>query len=75
MGFCALPIKGDYSGGSNPPLDDNLNLVQLPDPNAKGFTPEILKNAMLSTISTLNDFAESAGISEVRQDKLPLGSH
>ncbi|KAF9270111.1 glutamine amidotransferase [Marasmius fiardii PR-910] len=36
----------------------------LPDPDAKSFTSDILKEAMLRTISTLNDFAESAGITE-----------
>lgn len=38
---------------------------QLPDPAAKCFTPEILRRAMLDTISTLNSFAAEAGITEV----------
>lgn len=39
--------------------------VQLPDPSAKSFTPDILKKAMLETISSLNVFAEEAHITEV----------
>lgn len=38
---------------------------QLPNPSAKNFTPDILKKAMLETISSLNIFAEEAHISEV----------
>ncbi len=39
--------------------------MQLPDPNARTFTPEILRRAMLDTIASFNGFAESAGITEV----------
>lgn len=38
---------------------------QLPNPSAKSFTPDILKKAMLDTISTLNVLAEEAHITEV----------
>ncbi|EGN92925.1 hypothetical protein SERLA73DRAFT_190285 [Serpula lacrymans var. lacrymans S7.3] len=41
-----------------------LFLSKLPDPNASNFTYETLKKAMLETISTLNSFAEAAGITE-----------
>jgi glutamine amidotransferase len=41
-----------------------LFLSKLPDPNARNFTSDILKQAMLETISTLNDFAEETNITE-----------
>jgi hypothetical protein len=39
--------------------------IQLPDPNARTFTPDILRRAMLDTIASLNVFAEVAGVTEV----------
>jgi len=41
-----------------------LFLSKLSDPNAKTSTPEALKQAMLDTISSLNVFAETEGITE-----------
>ncbi|KAJ7357323.1 N-terminal nucleophile aminohydrolase [Mycena albidolilacea] len=41
-----------------------LFLSKLPDPNARTFTPEILRRAMLETIASLNDFAEAVGVTE-----------
>ncbi|KAG6842246.1 hypothetical protein C0991_000216 [Blastosporella zonata] len=41
-----------------------LFLSKLEDPNARSFTPEILRQAMLKTISHLNDIAKEAGITE-----------
>ncbi|KAJ6621695.1 nucleophile aminohydrolase [Mycena sp. CBHHK59/15] len=41
-----------------------LFLSKLPDPDARTFTPEILRRAMLDTISSLNSFAEAAGVTE-----------
>jgi len=41
-----------------------LFLSKLPDPSAKSFTSNILKQAMLETISTLNKLAEDAHITE-----------
>jgi predicted glutamine amidotransferase len=42
-----------------------LFLSKLPDANAKTFTTAVLKQAMLDTISHLNELADSAGITEV----------
>jgi len=63
MGFCTIPVQGIYHSLLN--LDRTNLFAQLPDPNAKSFTPDILKKAMLETISTLNIFAEEAQITEV----------
>ncbi|TFK77144.1 N-terminal nucleophile aminohydrolase [Pluteus cervinus] len=41
-----------------------LFLSKLPDPNAKSFTWEVLRKAMLEAIETLNEFAQEAGITE-----------
>ena len=41
-----------------------LTQLQLPDPNARSFTPEVLRKAMLETISSINEYTESAGITE-----------
>jgi len=41
-----------------------LFLSKLPDPNARTFTPDILRRAMLDTIASLNEFAEAAGVTE-----------
>ncbi|KAF9787175.1 N-terminal nucleophile aminohydrolase [Thelephora terrestris] len=41
-----------------------LFLSKLPDPNAKSFTFHILKDAMLATIATINQFHQDAGIME-----------
>ncbi|KAJ6519774.1 N-terminal nucleophile aminohydrolase [Mycena sanguinolenta] len=41
-----------------------LFLSKLPDPDARTFTPDILRRAMVDTIASLNDFAEAAGITE-----------
>ncbi|KII93759.1 hypothetical protein PLICRDRAFT_35984 [Plicaturopsis crispa FD-325 SS-3] len=41
-----------------------LFISKLPDPNAQTFTPHVLKQAMLDTIASLNDFADQAGITE-----------
>ncbi|KAK7064263.1 Phosphoacetylglucosamine mutase [Favolaschia claudopus] len=41
-----------------------LFLSKLPDPNARTFTPDILRRAMLDTIATMNDLAEAVGITE-----------
>ncbi|KAF7347870.1 Phosphoacetylglucosamine mutase [Mycena venus] len=41
-----------------------LFISKLPDPNARTFTPDILRRAMLETIASLNDFAEAAGVTE-----------
>ncbi|KAJ7293534.1 N-terminal nucleophile aminohydrolase [Mycena rebaudengoi] len=41
-----------------------LFLSKLPDPDARTFTPDILRRAMLDTISSFNAFAEEAGITE-----------
>jgi hypothetical protein len=37
---------------------------QIPDPNAHVFSPEILRNAVLETIASLNKYAEEAGVTE-----------
>ncbi|KAJ7706229.1 N-terminal nucleophile aminohydrolase [Mycena rosella] len=39
-------------------------LLILPDPNARTFTPDILRRAMLDTIASLNSLAEAAGVTE-----------
>jgi glutamine amidotransferase len=39
--------------------------MQLPEPSARSFTSNTLKQAMLETISSLNGFAEDAHIIEV----------
>ncbi|KAG6814069.1 hypothetical protein H0H92_003116 [Tricholoma furcatifolium] len=41
-----------------------LFLSKLEDPNARSFTPEILRKAMLQTISHLNGIAKETGITE-----------
>ncbi|KAJ7783738.1 nucleophile aminohydrolase [Mycena maculata] len=41
-----------------------LFLSKLPDPDARTFTPDILRRAMLDTIASLNDLAEAAGVTE-----------
>lgn len=41
-----------------------LFLSKLPDPNAKSFTYHILKDAMLATIATINEYHEDAGVKE-----------
>ncbi|KAI3621908.1 glutamine amidotransferase [Moniliophthora roreri] len=41
-----------------------LLLSKLPNPDARSFTPDILREAMLRTITSLNEFAEEAGITE-----------
>lgn len=41
-----------------------LYLSKLPDPNAKTFTPNVLKQAMFDTIASLNSYAEAFGITE-----------
>lgn len=41
-----------------------LFLSKLPDPNAKSFTFQMLRDAMLSTIATINELHEDAGITE-----------
>jgi len=41
-----------------------LFLSKLPDPNAKSFTPQILKNAMMDVIASINLLHEEAGITE-----------
>ncbi|PFH54430.1 hypothetical protein AMATHDRAFT_184952 [Amanita thiersii Skay4041] len=41
-----------------------LFLSNLPNPDAKSFTPEVLRKAMLATITNLNEFAEQAGVTE-----------
>jgi glutamine amidotransferase len=38
---------------------------QLPDPDATSFSSEVLRRAMLDTISSLNIFAREAGITQV----------
>ena len=43
-------------------------MIQLPDPNAMAFTQDILKQAMLDTISSFNMLAEDASITEVGRD-------
>lgn len=44
-----------------------MDFVQLPDANANYFTPAVLKQAMLDTIASLNEFAQEYGITEVRR--------
>ncbi|KAF8350106.1 nucleophile aminohydrolase [Amanita rubescens] len=41
-----------------------LFLAKLPDPDAKSFSLETLRKAMLAAISSLNEFAEEAEITE-----------
>ncbi|KAF9015116.1 nucleophile aminohydrolase [Cyathus striatus] len=41
-----------------------LFLAKLPDPNARSFTPEVLRKAMLDTVASLNTYAEEAQITE-----------
>jgi len=41
-----------------------LYLSKLPDPKAKSFTYHTLKDAMLATIATINEYHEYAGITE-----------
>lgn len=41
-----------------------LFLSLLPDPHAKQFTPNVLRDTMLATIATLNELAHDAGITE-----------
>lgn len=48
-----------------PPLSAHSCTLQLQDPQAKSFTPEILRKAMLETIASLNILAEEANITEV----------
>ncbi|KAG6885576.1 hypothetical protein C0993_012578 [Termitomyces sp. T159_Od127] len=40
--------------------------LMLEDPNARSFTPEVLRKAMLQTISHLNELAKEVGITEAR---------
>jgi glutamine amidotransferase len=42
-----------------------IRVYQLPDPDARTFSPEVLKQAMLNTISSFNSFADNANIEEV----------
>jgi len=41
-----------------------LYLSKLPDANASSFTPDVLKDAMLKTIATFNEFAREFSITE-----------
>lgn len=41
-----------------------LFLTKLPDPGAKSFTFQILRDAMLATIAAINELHEDAGITE-----------
>lgn len=41
------------------------NPFKLPDPDAKAFTHDILRRAMLEAIEMLNQLADEAGITEV----------
>ncbi|KAL0576360.1 glutamine amidotransferase subunit [Marasmius crinis-equi] len=41
-----------------------LFLSKLPDPDARSFTPDVLREAMSKTISSINEFAENSGITE-----------
>lgn len=47
------------------PWQPNTNR-QLPNPHAKIFTPDILKQAMLQTIATINKLTDDENITEVR---------
>ncbi|KAG7099096.1 hypothetical protein E1B28_000970 [Marasmius oreades] len=63
---CSLPdvAFNTVQGNTDSEWAFALFLSKLPDPDAKSFTPDVLKEAMLKTISSLNEFAESAGITE-----------
>lgn len=64
MGICSLLVEGRLKFHSMQNACSQRS-PQLPDPNAGNFTLDILKQAMLETISTLNHFAEEASITEV----------
>jgi hypothetical protein len=51
-----------------------LTMEQLPNMDADTFPLEVLKKAMLDTISSLNTFAEEAGVTRVRINHLFLVS-
>ena len=67
MGIRGLPIEGTLLVFS---LTRRLNVVfvQLPNPTAKSFTPEVLRKAMESTIAQLNEYRKQFKVTEV----LPL---
>jgi glutamine amidotransferase len=59
MVFCAVFVQGlDLVTRDSIPLIR----VQLPNMDAETFPLEVLKKAMLDTISSLNTFAEEAGV-------------
>lgn len=63
MGLCLVPVEGKKS---RLPLSVPLTpKLQLPDPNAKSFTPHILKTAMMDAIASINELQDAAGITEV----------
>ncbi|CAK5280516.1 unnamed protein product, partial [Mycena citricolor] len=41
-----------------------LFLSKLPDANARTFSPDVLRQAMLDTIASFNDLADAAGVTE-----------
>lgn len=43
-----------------------LTLVQLPDPQARSFTPAVLQKAMLETIAHINRLLDEHDVTEVR---------
>jgi hypothetical protein len=62
VGIRFVAVKSMPATSSYRPI--HAHWVKLPDPDAKSFTPEILKDAMMKTISSLNAFAAEAGITE-----------
>ena len=52
-----------------------LFLSKLPNPYARTFTPEALRQAMMETIAEINAMTEDAGITEVGRTGLLFQSH
>jgi glutamine amidotransferase len=63
MGLRTISVEG-VSNFMIQPLSNSFNF-QLPESSAKSFTSNTLKQAMLETISSLNEFAEDTDITEV----------
>ena len=66
MGICLIPFQSEcFITAGVWKLRFDLSQIQLPDSNAKNFSPAVLQQAMLDTIATLNEFSAEAGIAEV----------
>ena len=64
MGICVIYIQGEWLVPHH--HIHWQNPVQLRNPDAKSFTSEILRKAMLETIADLNSMTDEVGITEVR---------